>query len=263
MLTIQILDAQGVILDSRNEDSRVSLVYPKPYQPGDTIELRSIETPAYLVIQLEDSMAPAFVYLSEGALRFAIPHGEKRVSYSPKSFTGDLHVITARVAQQEEIQAYKNLAFNPYDQHSNSSCYPHATANAETRGESVFAARNAINGNTANDSHGEWPYESWGINGREDAEITIHFGRNVIIDKVILTLRADFPHDNYWEQVTLKFPDGSSHVASLVKTHQPQVIPLTPRTVDSIALGELIKSDDPSPFPALTQFEVYGREAGL
>lgn len=83
MLTIQILDAQGVILDSRNEDSRVSLVYPKPYQPGDTIELRSTETPAYLVIQPEDSMAPAFVYLSEGALRFAFLMGRRESRTHP------------------------------------------------------------------------------------------------------------------------------------------------------------------------------------
>lgn len=261
MLTLEVQDEQGLVKASRSENTHVKLVYPKGYEPGDAVVLRSTEVPVYLVIQLEDSMPAAFIYLSEEDFRFAIPYGEKKVSYSPKSFTGEMHVISARAALPEEIQAYKNLALNPYDQHSNSSCYPHAAANAETRGESVFAARNAINGNTANDSHGEWPYESWGINGRDDAEITVYFGRSVIIDKVILTLRADFPHDNYWEQVTLHFPDGSSHTASLVKTHQPQVITLAPRTVDRVTLGELIKSDDPSPFPALTQIEVYGREA--
>lgn len=31
----------------------------------------------------------------------------------------------------------------------------------------MFAARNAIDGVTANRSHGSWPYESWGINKRE------------------------------------------------------------------------------------------------
>lgn len=261
MLTLEIQDEQGLVKESRSEDARVNLVYPKGYEPGDAIVLRSTEVPVYLVIQLDDSMPPALTYLSEEVFRFVIPHGEKKVAYSPKSFAGEMHVISARAALPEEIQAYKNLALNPYDQHGNASCYPHAAANAETRGESVFAARNAINGNTANDSHGEWPYESWGINGREDAEITVYFGRSVIIDKVILTLRADFPHDNYWEQVTLRFPDGGSHTASLVKTHQPQEILLSPRTVDQVTLGELIKSDDPSPFPALTQIEVYGREA--
>lgn len=28
-------------------------------------------------------------------------------------------------------------------------------------------------------------------------------------------------------------------------------------------MGDLIKADDPSPFPALTQIEVYGKEQGV
>lgn len=31
--------------------------------------------------------------------------------------------------------------------------------------------------------------------------------------------------------------------------------------VEWVTLSELIKSSDPSPFPALSQFEVFGREA--
>lgn len=56
---------------------------------------------------------------------------------------------------------------NPYDSHETKGIYPHAQANVETRGEAVFAARNAIDGVFANWSHGEWPYQSWGINMRQ------------------------------------------------------------------------------------------------
>ena len=104
-----------------------------------------------------------------------------------------MHTLTARLATEEEILSYKNLALNVYDQHENSTSYPHAFANVETRGESVFAARNAINGNSVNYSHGKWPFESWGINQNPDAEMTVDFGRIVEIDKVVLTIRADFP----------------------------------------------------------------------
>lgn len=38
-----------------------------------------------------------------------------------------------------------------------------------TRGESVFAAQNAIDGITVNTCHGEWLYQSWGINMQEDS----------------------------------------------------------------------------------------------
>jgi len=124
----------------------------------------------------------------------------------------------------------------------------------------VFAARNAINGNTVTYSHGEWPFESWGINQRLDAEFTLHFGRLVEIDKIVLYLRADFPHDNYWKQVTLSFSDGSSKTASLEKSGKSQEIRLEPRQVEWVKLSELIQSNDPALFPALTQFEAYGRE---
>ena len=66
--------------------------------------------------------------------------------------------------------------------------FPHAVANVETRGESVFAAQNAIDGNTSSNSHGDWPYESWGINRQDDATLRILFGRKVKIDRVILYL---------------------------------------------------------------------------
>jgi hypothetical protein len=260
-LSLEIQNAEGTVLEARTDIEQVNLVYRQAYGLGDSIVLRSSDVNAYLIIQLEDSMNPSFVYFKGGEYRYAIPFDEKRVSYSPKSFTGDRHVLSARLATREEIDAYKNVAMNPYDQHGNEGCFPHASANVETRGESVFAARNAINGNSANDSHGEWPYESWGINQREDAAITINFGRKVSIDKVSLTLRADFPHDNYWERVTLTFSDGSSEQASLIQTHKPQTIAIQPRVVEWVTLSELIQSSDPSPFPALSQFEVFGKEA--
>lgn len=99
-----------------------------------------------------------------------------------------------------------------------------------------------------------------GINQRPDAELTVHFGRLVDIDKVALTIRADFPHDSYWERATLAFSDGSWHTADLIKTHKKQTIVLEPRNVEWVTLKELIKAEDPSPFPALSQIEIFGRE---
>ena len=91
-----------------------------------------------------------------------------------------------RTAEEYEVTAYRNLAKNVMDQHGDHGCYPHAYANVETRGESVFAARNAIDGVLANASHGAWPYESWGINMQDDAELTLEFGRPVDFDKIVL-----------------------------------------------------------------------------
>lgn len=260
-LNITITGADGQVKARASGRDRVTLVYAAPYVEGDVIRM-SGSAPGYVVALLEDSMAETFGYLS-GEFCLAVPFGEKRVSYSPKSFTGDIHLLWARQASPREAGAYRNLALNPLDSHDNTGFFPHASANVETRGESVFAARNAIDGCYANSSHGAWPYQSWGINRDPEAELLLDFGREVRVDRLALTLRADFPHDNWWKQCSVQFSDGSQIQAELVKTGEPQQIDLAPRVVRWLKLERLIKDeDDPSPFPALTQIEVWGTDAG-
>jgi hypothetical protein len=261
MLTLKLLRddmSTGAVSSAENE---VNMVYTSEYQEGDKIVLESSESDLFLVFQADDALGSSLVYMKGDSLWYTIPFGEKRICYSPKPFSGNRHLISVRTATQEEIKAYRNLALNVADQQTNTYFFPHAHANVETREESVFAARNVIDGVKENRSHGEWPYQSWGINQRADAEITIEFGREVAIDKVVVYLRADFPHDNWWKQVTLRFSDGETMVADLVKTGAGQAITFEKRTVEWVRLEQLIKSDEPSPFPALTQFEVYGTEA--
>ena len=147
------------------------------------------------------------------------------------------------------------------DQHGETNCYPHASANVETRGEAVFAARNAIDGVTVNDAHGEWPYESWGINRREDANMRLEFGRKVAVSRIRLYTRADFPHDNWWKQVTIRFSDGSEVVAELEKKRKAARDRIRGAGYHRTDLGKVKKSGRPVAVPALTQIEVYGREA--
>ena len=76
-----------------------------------------------------------------------------------------------------------------------------------------------------------------------------------------LTLRADFPHDAYWTAGHVVLSDGSDLSFTLQKTGDRQWVDLGKRTVRWLRLERLIKSDDPSAFPALTQLELYGSEA--
>lgn len=260
-LSVKVENEQGIVLAERMQEDEVVLVYNPEYQPGDRLVLESDTDHVYLIVQLEDSIAPALVFLSGGRYDFPIPFEEKRVSYSPRSFIGAKHVLYARVATEQEIAMRKNLAFNPLDGHDNRSMFPHASANVETRGESVFAARNAIDGLKANNDHGPWPYQSWGINQNPQAEWKIEFGRMVCIDEAVFYLRADFPHDAWWELVTLNFSDGSTLEVPLEKTDLGQRLSFPQKTVSWVRLHQLIKANDPSPFPALTQMEFYGHEA--
>lgn len=258
VLALKVLDGNGkTICVSRGEDY-VSLVCTAQYREGDRIVLEASEKNIYIWLQVDDALGASLCYVTDN-VSYEIPFGEKRVCYSPKAFWGNRHYLTARCAREDEIKSYRNLAFNVCDQHGDTHCYPHAYANVETRGESVFAARNAIDGVCENRSHGEWPYESWGINMRDDAEMTVDFGRPVAADRVVLYTRSDFPHDNWWRQVTLTFSDGSSVEWKLEKSSEPHEIVFPEKRITWIKLVKLIEADDPSPFPALSQIEVYGK----
>lgn len=260
LIKLKIIDGSGRTLLTRPAAQQLNLVYLAEYRKGDYIALE-IGTPGqYIVVQFEDTMPPALIYVKNREINFRIPFGEQAITYSPKSFMGDCHIIRARFATPEEIAARRNLAFNPYDEHGDTGFFPHASANVETRGEAVFAARNAVDGVYENDSHGAWPYQSWGINRDPNAALTLEFGRPVTLDELRLTLRADFPHDSWWTAATVCFSDGSQEVLSLEKSAAPQSFAIAPRTVTSLTLCELKKADDPSPFPALTQIEAWGTE---
>lgn len=97
-------------------------------------------------------------------------------SFHPRAFPAAATLsVRASPARKRSLRG-GTLAFNPYDRHGDTGIYPHARANVETRGEAVFAAYNAIDGIYENGSHGEWPYQSWGINRDPNAEWTLSFG---------------------------------------------------------------------------------------
>ena len=257
---ITVLNKNNEIKASMEGASQAVLAWKGEYEEGDRIEFGLPGKNRFYIVRVDDTMDESFIYATEDVLTYDIPFAEKKTSYNPKSFTGERHYLTIRYAADYEIKSYKNLAKYVMDQHGEHGYYPHAYANVETRGEAVFAARNAIDGVTANLSHGKWPYESWGINQQDDAQMTLDFGRPVDIDKIVLYTRADFPHDNWWESVTFTFSDGTEETVSLEKSVEPHVIPMKRQGITWLSFGKLIKADDPSPFPALTQIEVYGVE---
>lgn len=259
-LVLKVIHASGEVVAVSEGENEVYLVYDKAYEEGDQIVLVSSQKACHLRVQVDDALGEALIYMTEKEISYKIPFGEKRVSYSPKVFTGERHLLTASIISEREIKNYRNLAINVMDQHGDIGYYPHATANVETRGESVFAARNAIDGVRANTSHGEWPYESWGINRQDDATIKVEFGRVVEVEELVLYTRADFPHDNWWTSITVCLSDGTELEWHLEKSQKPHKMSMEKKQISWILLKELIKSEDPSPFPALTQIEVYGRD---
>ena len=169
-------------------------------------------------------------------------------------------VFSVLMTAPPELALPRDLARNPLDLRGETDFFPHCTANVETRNESVFAARNVIDGLRYNTYHGEWPFESWGIGAREDAWCRIDFGRRIIAEKMMLTLRADFPHDAYWVSGHVVDSEGTDTFFTLEKTGERQSVDLGQRRVAWLRLERMVKSDDPSAFPSLRAWEVIGRE---
>ncbi|WP_263878839.1 discoidin domain-containing protein [Paenibacillus sp. PSB04] len=227
------------------------------YAEGDRFRVTMEQPDSYIVVQMDETLNPSFIYVKGTTWEYEIPLAYKR-AYPENAFAGSKHYVTARYATENEISQYRNLALNPHDQKQDSGAFPHAHANVETRNDPTFFARNAIDGVYANYSHGSYPYQSWGINQQPDAELTLDFGRKVQLDRLGLVLRGDFPHDSWWKEVTVAFSDGSEEQLHPAKIRSIQYFDISPRTVEWLVLKRLIKGDE-TPFPALTQIEAYGR----
>ena len=250
---------------------RVHLVYNPAYRKGDEIRIEGLEAGFY-EIRLEDTLPPTAVYCSAEKAVFPIPFGVDRAGFSPRSFTGRRHFIEVRKADETGQGTRRNLAFNPHDQNENEGIYPHMSTNvtyADTLRNRIFpdrglfAPRNVIDGILANESHRLYPHQSWGINRNSSAWLTIDFGRPVDIDTLRLAIRCEFPHDTYWKQATVRCSDGSEESIPIRKTSQWQSYPIVRKGIRSLTLCSLIKSEEPSAFPALSLMEVYGTEHSI
>ena len=253
MYTISIV-RNGQTLARAEGTQEASLLFEGTYEPGDQIVLTADQE--RVRVQVDQAVAPARVYLPQRSMTYRVPlAGDNLAVYPPQAFAGSVHLISV---VPDDAREYRNLARNPADQRGEVDAYPHATANVETRDESVFAARNVIDGQHIACGHGQWPFGSWGIGARTDAELTLDFGREVEIDTLVLYLRADFPHDAYWIEGTVTLSDGYEKTFLLEGVDGPQRIALGKHRVRSLRLHRLIKCDMPSAFPALRQLEVYG-----
>ncbi|MBW4803743.1 DUF7402 domain-containing protein [Loigolactobacillus coryniformis] len=272
MLKIQILDQAGQVRQGKNdyeefqrplEHSGVDFCYlatqDLQYLDQDVIRVTTDRPNQYLLVKLDETMDTSLIYVPGKQWEYHIDLSQNAVDARPdKAFTSKRHYLSVRRATMAERNAYRNLALNPHDQKESTGAYPHASANVETRNDATFFACNAIDGVLASNMHGEYPYQSWGINQQADAALTIDFGRPVTLDQAALVLRADFPHDSYWSQVALHFSDGSVEVVQLEKSGEPQYFQFAKRTVTQVTVTDLKKATDDSPFPALDEIELYG-----
>lgn len=258
-IKIKLLDGQGGTRMTAAGKTHSELVWYGSYEPGDRIEIE-LEPESFAQIQIDTLLKPALIYAAKGVFSFEVPFGRAKEAYPQEAFALQGHQITAEYV--EKPAGRRNLSENALDVREETGVYPHCTASVETRGESVFAARNTIDGLIITSGHGFWPHTSWGEGEDSDAEIAIWFGRKVLAEEVQVFIRSDFPHDNYWQEALLCFSDGHEETIHLQKTGACQSFVLAePRVTEWVKMKKFKKDEnDPSPFPALTQWKVYGRE---
>jgi hypothetical protein len=258
MITIRRLGSWNETLDAREGEREAVLVTEGAYPAGSAIQV--VTDNKFIWFKADAALEKALLYVPAGAFVFRVPAGAELTAYPPCSFAAKRSMAYACAAEKHEIAARRNLALNPADMRGPSFAYPHATANVETRNEADFAARNVISGTHANDHHGSWPYQSWGVGMLENAAVTVDFGHEVLADTLAVYLRADFPHDAWWTQATAVLSDGTEKTFPLMRTSAPQTVSLGEHRIAWIRLERFIKADDPSPFPSLSRLEVYGCE---
>lgn len=190
-----------------------------------------------------------------GTLRHFTQGGpEVKARFIESYLNRKLPVLTKKSGKEN---VYRNLAVNPSDTQGEPVAWPHASTNSEYGRMDCFAAKNVLDGRTDNKGHGS-QFPSWGPNKRTDLWLQVDFGHKVKIDKVVLWLRADFPHDGFWHEATLEFSDGSKRTVTLRQTSEPQTVAFPEITTDYVRLTGL-KTTFPLKWCALTELEVWGK----
>ena len=254
-----VYDRAGNELARAGHPGEVLLALDRRWAEGDRVEIQAPEG-AHLWLRMNAAIPEGEVYCPGERMVWRVPSGEHRLAYAPLAFDAPRNILSARLMQPEELRATRDIARNPLDLRGDTDFFPHCTANVETRNESVFAARNVIDGLRHNTFHGEWPFESWGIGAREDAWCRLDFGREVVAERMALTLRADFPHDAYWVRGHVVDSAGRDTAFDLARTGERQWIDLGGVRVRWLRLERMVKSDDPSAFPSLRAWEVCGHD---
>ncbi len=254
-LTISILDALGNEKATATGQEISKIVYYDGYDDGDVIQLTTDKVPGFYEIKIDETIEKAQVYMKEKQWSYKIDFSKRGKSLHPLAFENQVHFLYFRILENPTT-----IMLNPLDQENNQGMYPHVSSNAQTRGEPAFACTNVIDGIYANTRHAKWPYTSWGIGGRKDAKLKVDFGRMVDIQKITFYLRAQFPHDSYWQEGKLSFNGQDEIILKFRKTEEAQIFEFDDKKASYIEFYDLIKANDESPFPSLSLIEVIANE---
>ncbi len=241
--------------------SEIDVRYNGEYEEGDKWRIELCDSD-FMKLALDPTMAESIIYVPDRIFEFKIPFGAERTAcYDKEAFSGESHRVKVSEPDNAEIYAERVISLNSHDRRHVGKYFPHADANFVTRESPCFFERNTIDGVCQNENHGNYPYHSWGGGLREDLELYIHFGCEVLVKDIILYLRADFPHDTYWKEMDIEFSDKTVVHANFIGTKEGQRVEFPEKKTEYVKLTGLKQQrleDGSLSFAALSQIEVIG-----
>lgn len=259
MIHIKVLSQSGKTVFEKSGNNAVTAVYCGEYQDGDRIRIDTDESD-FIAVSLDDTVGENTVYAPGRIFTFDIPLSTLGFCYEQNAFLGNEHTLTARTPSDDELYSQRIISKNAYDMHGVSGVYPHAYANYVTRDDANFFERNAINGVIRTDGHSGYPFSNWAGGARDDLKFWIDFGTEVEIDKLVFHLRADYPHDSYWNSIDAVFDDGTKCTAGFEKTGEGQELVLSePIITKKLHLTNFKQPTAPLSWAGLSQIEVCGK----
>lgn len=103
MICLKVIDKNGKTAGLSRGEKEANLPLTREYQEGDQIFLEASPSPCYVWLQVDEALGFSMIYLT-GDVHYRIPFGEKRINLPPKAFSGEKHLIRARMAKEFEIK---------------------------------------------------------------------------------------------------------------------------------------------------------------
>ena len=257
MIELKILTASGEEKFSA-KGLEIDTVYNGEFKEGDKIIVRKPDT-EYIAVKFDETLEESIIFSPLSTIEYPIPSGDLMAGYNKDAFKGDKHRLIVYEPDDSIKYGSRKISLNAYDIKGQKKYFPHAYANLVTREAPCFFERNAIDGVTQNNGHGEYPYHSWAGGAREDLEYYIDFGTPVEVEKAVFFLRADFPHDTYWKSLDVEFDDKTCVTANFVKTGEGQELVLPEKkTTRILHLTNFKQAELPFSWAALSQVEIFG-----
>jgi len=265
VVKIEFLASNKSVLGTAEGEGYALLNVEGAYTAKQTVKITLPAGQKYVAVGLNSRMGEEIIYCENGVFEYTFPVNMGSIYPNAMNEKTDIvyinNVISARIPTEDELTAQRNLAQNVYDLKNSKNQYPHASTNSVADNNAAqYESRCAIDGFTANLSHGTWPVQSWGPDKATMSQnwITVDFVRDVKLDQLEIIIRCDFPHDTWFTGAEVTLSDGTKKHIDMYKTEDAMVFDMGGVTTSSIKLNGFTTAG--TEWAAITEIRAIGSD---